>query len=259
MPPIKNVTLSIDQPVALGATGDIVKQIQEWLCWHHSADGFSPSVQIDGHYGDATVESVKLFQRAIAVPVPETGVVDPETFNRMVAPMRAVLQPIDVTPKLGDLVVRYARQHCLQHPLEVGGQNRGPWVRLYMAGHEGDGWPWCAGFAGFCLQQAVESAPFKSIGFALSFSCTALAVNAQHAGHFVRGNGKKPSIAIGSLFLRRKSGSDSAWEHTGIITELNETTCRTTEGNTNSGGSREGYEVCDRIRSYKDLDFISVG
>ena len=30
------------------------------------------------------------------------------------------------------------------------------------------------------------------------------------------------------------------------------------EGNTNDGGSREGHEVCRRIRSFKDKDFIQT-
>jgi hypothetical protein len=32
----------------------------------------------------------------------------------------------------------------------------------------------------------------------------------------------------------------------------------TIEGNTNDDGSREGYEVCRRFRSYQKTDFILI-
>lgn len=38
---------------------------------------------------------------------------------------------------------------------EVGGNNRGPKVRAYLASCGlGEGWPWCAAFVTFCLHQA---------------------------------------------------------------------------------------------------------
>ena len=69
-------------------------------------------------------------------------------------PMIAALSPIAPDGPLGRLVVAYARQHLVQHPQEVGGENRGPWVRLYTQGREGEDSPWCAGFATFILEQA---------------------------------------------------------------------------------------------------------
>ena len=43
------------------------------------------------------------------------------------------------------------------NPREIGGQNMGPWVRLYMDGREGAEFPWCAGFVCFVLAQACEA------------------------------------------------------------------------------------------------------
>jgi hypothetical protein len=46
--------------------------------------------------------------------------------------------------------------------------------------------------------------------------------------------------------------------HTGIVLEANNDFYHTIEGNTNDEGSREGYEVCKRIRGYKKKDFILI-
>jgi hypothetical protein len=59
--------------------------------------------------------------------------------------------------RLGQLVIAYARQHLKSHPREVGPDNSGPWVRLYMDRRDGPAWPWCAGFSCFILKQAAET------------------------------------------------------------------------------------------------------
>jgi len=52
--------------------------------------------------------------------------------------MTKALEEISPNKKgLGQMVVAYAEQYLEQHPREVGGQNKGPWVRLYMEGNEG--------------------------------------------------------------------------------------------------------------------------
>ena len=52
--------------------------------------------------------------------------------------MRA-LKPISSRGRsLNELVIAFAEQHMNEHPREIGGQNRGPWVRLYMKGKERD-------------------------------------------------------------------------------------------------------------------------
>lgn len=97
----------------------------------------------------------------------------------------------------------------MQAPREIGGQDKGPWVRLYMDGNEGHAWPWCAGFASFILKQASTSlnvpAPVRT-----SFSCDILAAGAQEKGKFLDGS-KLPNrkqITPGSLFLVKKTATD---------------------------------------------------
>lgn len=222
-----------------------VKLIQEWLCLHGRVVG------TDGDFGSATEKAVKAFQADSGLA--STGIVDSNTFAKLVAPMQAALQPLAPTGgSLGDMVVAYAQQHLRQHPREVGGQNRGTWVRLYMNGNEGEQWAWCAGFVCFCLKQACDTLNLTT-PITPSFSCDALATSAKSHHILVDHSHIKP----GSLFLVKKSASD--WIHTGIVISVDTHTCETIEGNTNDDGSREGYEVCARTRAFSDkLDFILI-
>ena len=109
----------------------------------------------------------------------QTGRVNQRTFSALVAPMRAVLRkPVRKPKSLGIAMLICAKAHLAQSPREVGGPNRGPWVRLYTGGNEGDQWAWCAGFVTFILKQASElmGAPMPIAG---SVGCDQLAAQAK--------------------------------------------------------------------------------
>lgn len=241
--------LILDRNYKLGDQGGKVKLIQEWLCLH----GFL--ITIDGDFGPATDRAVRAFQAREGLLV--DGDVGNNTFSRLIAPIGRALAPVPGSRErgiLGDCIVAYARQHLEQHPREVGGQNRGPWVRLYMGGNEGDAWAWCAGFAMFCVRQACQALGI-ACSLETSYSCDELAKRASAAGLLLdeltaQNNGLHP----GSLFLVRRTATD--WTHVGIVTRVGEGAFDTIEGNTNDEGSREGYEVCARTRGFKDKDFI---
>lgn len=236
--------LGLDKSLQPGDKNGQVKLIQEWLSLH------GEHVGIDGDFGPATQSAVKDFQNKVGLP--STGIVDANTFEQLIAPMRAALQPIAANNRsLGDLVVAYAQQHLVQHPREVGGQNMGPWVRLYMNGKEGVPWAWCAGFVCFCLKKASETLG-EQLPIRPSFSVDELANSAKQKGRFVAQN----EAGAGSFFLVRKSPTD--WIHTGIVVSTAAEAFRTIEGNTNDDGSREGYEVCARSRAYGKTDFILI-
>jgi hypothetical protein len=56
-----------------------------------------------------------------------------KTFSALIYFIKEALKPIDPSNRTArQLVVAYARQHLKQNPVEVGGENKGPWVRLYM-------------------------------------------------------------------------------------------------------------------------------
>lgn len=223
------------------------KRVQEWLCLHNR------QVVIDGDFGPVTEDAVASFQTDVGLNA--TGVVDEESHFALVGPMLLALEmQIDASIPFGEATLAFANAHLAQHPREVGGANRGPWVRLYMNGKDGPDWLWCAGFVTFCMKQAAEalevSMPIKG-----SFSCDSLAAQAKEAGIFLSERSAEPEdITPGSIFLSRRTSFD--WTHTGLVSDARDTLFKTIEGNTNDEGSRNGYEVCARSRGYSKKDFI---
>jgi len=242
--------LILDKVYKKGSRGKKVKLIQEWLC----LQGFG--LKVDGDFGSATDYAIREFQKREKLK--KDGIVGPKTFSKLIEPMKNTLKDISKGNKsLGEMVVAYAKQHLKQHPREIGGQNKGPWVRLYMKGYEGEAWPWCAGFASFILNQACDTLDV-SLPLKTSFSCDILAAGAKGKGIFLRGSkiSDRKKITPGSFFLERRTSTD--WTHTGIVVDAEDAVFLTMEGNTNDEGSREGYEVCSRIRGYKNKDFVLI-
>lgn len=238
-----------DGEIGVGARGRRARLVQEWLCLH------GVNVVVDGRYGPATAAAVRAFQSRAALRA--TGTVNRTTFEAMLAPLAAARRPLPAGPGLGSMTVAYAEQHLGQHPREIGGQNMGPWVRLYMKGNEGSAWPWCAGFACFVLGQAAATLAAEP-PVAASFSCDLLASDATTRGCFLPGSRVRTArdVPVGSLFLSRRVAGD--WVHTGIVAAVDGDTFETIEGNTNDAGDREGYEVCRRVRGLRGKDFIVV-
>lgn len=242
--------LKLDAPKKRGSSGEKVRLIQGWLCLR----GFK--LVVDGGYGGATARQVRAFQKANGLPV--TGIVDDATYEELVQPMMAALSPIAPDGPLGWLVVAYARQHLVQHPQEVGGENRGPWVRLYTQGQEGKDSPWCAGFATFVLDQACLA---RGVARPLPKTLACDDMQACAGDRFL--SQPKPSqrkrITPGSFFLRpNPPGVEPRYAHTGIVVQADADTFKSIEGNTNDEGSAEGFEVCARVHGYRGLDFIII-
>ena len=233
-----------------GAKKGLVTLVQEWLCLH------GLGVLIDGDFGAGTDYAVRRFQ--LDNGLTDDGVVGRKTFAALVKPMKRAIAPIAPGRRsLGQLVVAYARQHFKQSPREVGGQNKGPWVRLYMSGQQGVDWPWCAGFASYVLRQACDTLGVP-LPFATSVSCDTLAAAGKERDRFVPGQKARGGngVSPGSFFLKRRTATD--WVHTGLVVRAVDNVFETIEGNTNDDGSREGYEVCRRVRGYKSMDFLRV-
>lgn len=237
-------------PIASGAKGVSAKRVQEWI----TLNGFA--VVIDSQFGAATEKRLKDFQAAKGLAT--TGVVDARTHERLVAPLVAAIAPIAAGKlSLGALTVAYARQHVAQHPMEAGGDNRGPWVRAYMS-TDGPEWRWCAGFVCFALEQACKTLG-KPMPIASSGSCDVLAMEAKQKKCFVPGSSVASGAVakaklVGGLFLVRKSPTD--WVHVGIVSGADAATLDTLEGNTNDDGSANGFEAVARTRNYAGKDFI---
>ncbi len=242
--------LELDKNYKKDTKGPKVRLIQEWLCLHQF------HCRIDGDFGPATDDRVRGFQSKMKLKV--NGVVGKNTFAALIKPMTDALSSIPPGNRsLGQMIIAYAVHHLKQHPREIGGENMGPWVRLYMQGRQGRDWPWCAGFASFVLKQACNSLN-RPLPFETSPSCDLLAASGMEKGVFLRepSAADRMKIAQGSLFLSRRIPGD--WVHTGIVIKAEGEFFRTVEGNTNDEGSREGYEVCERARGYKNKDFLLV-
>jgi hypothetical protein len=238
--------LSLGRELGYGSEGPDVKRLQEWL----NLNGYG--LGIDGDFGRVTEDAVRRFQKEKRMK--QTGKVNQRTFSALVAPMSAVLaKPVRKPKSLGTAILTYAKAHLAQQPREVGGPNRGPWVRLYTGGNEGEHWAWCAGFVSFVLKQACElmGTPMPIAG---SVGCDQLASQAKAKNLFIAEQYARERLSPGSLFLVRKSPTD--WTHTGIVAEIHPEFFRTIEGNTNDDGVREGYEVCTLTRSYTSKDFV---
>ena len=243
--------IEFKNPIKQRARGMRAQRVQEFL----TLNGFS--VSIDADFGPATKRRVEDFQAARGLAT--TGVVDFKTHVELVAPVVRALKPISTRGRnLSSLTSAYAKQHIKQSAREVGGNNRGPWVRIYL-GWDGPGALWCAGFVCFALEQAGhtlgEKPPIKS-----SSSCDVLANEAKRANVFVSetrvrsGKFPKSELVPGSFFLIRRVPGD--WFHVGIVTEAAKDSFDTAEGNTDSGGSSNGYEAAERTRNYRAKDFI---
>ncbi|MDA1235119.1 MAG: peptidoglycan-binding domain-containing protein [Acidobacteria bacterium] len=224
-----------------------MQRLQEWL----NIRGFG--VVVDSDFGPVTAQAVGRFQASVRLPT--TGRLDDATFGELVAPMvRTLRHPRRGRATLGAMIVAAGNRHLREHQIETGGQNCGPWVRLYMKGNDGATWAWCAGFVGFLLEQARQKLE-RPMPIAGSFSCDSLAAQAKDTGLFVgERDVMRGAIPAGSFFLVRRSATDRT--HAGVVTRSGPDAFDTIEGNTNDDGSREGFEVCARTRGYKDKDFI---
>jgi hypothetical protein len=251
---IKN-ELRLRKAIEVGTKGLMARRVQEWLNLH------GLGLDIDGDFGNITKKKVAEFQEVSGLP--RSGGVDDKTYEVLSEPLKRTLikLPVDDGETLGSLTLKYAQLHLQEHPRETGGQNCGPWVRLYMKGNEGQQWPWCAGFVTFALKQASQALGVSS-PVSGSFSCDSFASQGKAASCFVNeselsnGSVDPESLSVASAFLVRRTSSD--WTHTGFVTRFDEDSFETIEGNTNDDGDREGYEVCSRTRGYGSKDFILI-
>lgn len=257
--------LHVDQTARRGRRGETVRLIQEWLCLNDC------DVMIDGKYGSATEQAVRDFQGATGV-LPTTGEVDGQTFAMLIRPMAEALRAIEPPQgaTLGQMVAAYALQHLRNRAREIGGRNRGPWVRLYLHGDQRPRDPqvsqgaesWSASFVSTVLAQAADA---MGVAPPLEYhsNCTRMAEDARRQQRFVSGEQARRNprtVPTGSILLLRHEGHRDAWHHAGIVTQALDRFVRTIEGNTayNTIEPPSGHEVTRQMRSYGSLDFIVV-
>jgi len=246
---------TVKLPLERGSKGAAVKLLQEWLSLNEC------KLSIDGAYGAATEATVRKFQTKARISA--TGIVDEEAWNALLLPLRNATRPLSTTAEtFAQRVVAAARQHLKSHPMEIGGQHAGPWVRLYMNGKEGRDWPWAAGFVTYIFAQASEGLKTDRNPLKPTASCDILASQAADKDillsekEIAKDAEKKKLLRPGAIFVVRAAKTSTDYIHTGIVTAVQDEYFETVEGNTNDGGDSEGYEVCRRLRGYGNKDFI---
>lgn len=130
---------------------------------------------------------------------------------------------------------------------EATRSNDGPWVEAIQrvtGNRKGD--PWCASFVTFVLDIAYRG----ENPLVRSASCDVLLADAQKKGWLTT------TPEPGDVFLVMRTSTDAV--HTGFVTQVGKLSVRTCEGNTNDGGSRDGWGVFSRQRRIDGLQFIRI-
>ncbi len=141
---------------------------------------------------------------------------------------------------------------------EPKGSNNGPMVNVYLASVGlVPGYAWCQAFVYWCYQQAAiqlqEDDPVIKTGGALNcWNKTDAKQRITRSEAWAQPALLKP----GDQFIMNYGHGAG---HTGIIEKIEGSILHTIEGNSNTNGSREGYEVVRHKRSLNDkliLGFI---
>jgi hypothetical protein len=120
---------------------------------------------------------------------------------------------------------------------EEGGNNRGPEVERYLAqAGLGPGNPWCAAFMKWCMAQVGVKVSANAYSPSWFIPSRVIWTHGQGFRYY-------PCSVFGIWF-----NSLGRIGHVGFVMWSNGKTCRTVEGNTNNGGSREGDSVMVRYR-----------
>ena len=239
--------LSIAAPLQQGSTGPLVRLGREYPFNLWSA---APVVAIDGQYGPGTAAAVRQFQRGLGLQ--DTGECDQATFALLVKPMADAIGTPLARPTLAETVVAVAQTHLKSKPREVGSNNSGPWCRLYTRDAVDGFESWCAAFASSIVGWAAEAQGVAS-PVTHTLSCDSIGHEAGISGRL------RVTARPGDIFLlRQEPRVDRQWHHAGVVVAVGFSTVDTIEGNTNEGGSPDGFGVFARTRSFQGLDFAGV-
>lgn len=134
---------------------------------------------------------------------------------------------------------------------EVGRSNSGAAVNAYLKRTGlGPGYPWCQAFVYWCIDEVCVSHRVDN-PYVRTASCAVAAAWATDHNVLVAA----PVVGDQFLLYGRPEGYRRAC-HTGFVTAVANGRIETIEGNTNPGGSRDGYGVFRRRRLIDGLRFV---
>jgi hypothetical protein len=264
-------------PITANSGGHDVIRLQEWLVVRGIIVGSNPGAPpsspaaagIDGGFGAGTRTGCDAFAAANGLA---NGTVDAAFWQALTGGIEAAFTFRSARPAIGDAVMETARTHLAQKPIEarrlvngrlIGQDNTGPWVRAYCSGVSDE---WCQGAASQWVKQAFaalnRSPPFPLVALdVLPLYVPSIVSSANKAGRLVVGQGEAPVPAGSFFFVRGPVHGEASHVHVGITVSpiRGDSTFDTIEGNSNTDGSINGFEVCQRIRRRATCDFGLLG
>ena len=157
-----------------GDRGPAVRTLQELL------NDWQLPVSVDGGFGPQTERAVRAFQSQHldkhGRPLVVDGAVGPLTWWSLKHPRRAIsVDPVIRYERMphttyggttwGRKALKAAIGELKAEAREIGGNNKGKWVRKYLNDLAPEGSSWCAAFVSWCFAQSGAPMPFKySVG-----------------------------------------------------------------------------------------------
>jgi hypothetical protein len=233
-------------PLQRGEISDDVKALQSRL----NDLRFGPLV-VDGHFGEGTGNAVMHFQArnsaADGRPLAIDGEVGAVTWAALFGPGAVFsTQAFDSNSPLRDLVIDIAASQTgvVERP---HGSNRGPEVDVYVSttGLDPAGaFPWCVCFLYWVFEQAAK---LKHMDNPLPKTAGVIALwnlgRATEAQVVRKSEASAQTVKPGMIFFL---GLGNGKGHAGLVIEVHGDHVITIEGNTNPGGSSDGYGVFRR-------------
>lgn len=248
MPPV-NVTVAWPFPGRVVKAGESNPELVIVVQRQLNAAGCGPVAE-DGLFTRDVALAVKRFQMrfpdADGLPLKVDGEVGPLTWAALFGTEPAVT---DATPSLTMAAVALAVSEIGVQE-EPPGSNRGPRVDEYLQTVGLDpasgSFPWCAAFVYFCFNEASrqhrQPNPLVKTASVLSHWNRAEQAGARRI-KAAEASARPELVRPGQIFVM-DFGKGAG--HTGVIREIRAGKLVTIEGNTNTGGSREGIGVFER-------------
>ena len=191
------------------------------------------------------VETIKLVQRALDVDV--DGDAGPQTWGAIAKRLGLTIPGTGMSTKLSELAEIAESQIGVEE--DKARTNRGAAILKYQQSTnlDGQGWPWCAAFVDWCLQEFLSRhMEYARMGLKRAQTAAAFGLidwGKQQRCHLFRGEHEAPQRGDIVVF---------SFSHCGIVTDVNAQgrDFHSVEGNTNTDGSREGYIVARKARTY---------
>lgn len=260
-------------PIDATSSDKDILRLQEWLVVRgigvgenaNAAPGTAAAVGIDGDFGPSTLAGCATFAAAAGLP---SAVVNAAFWQALTVGMAAAFAFRSAQPNVGDAVIETARAHLVQRPLEArryvdsglrGRDNSGPWVRAYCLGISDQ---WCQGAASQWVKQAFAALgrplPFPLDGQGIAPLYVPSIVGSARRNHRLVLGASSTAVPAGSFFFVCGTiNGQPSHTHVGVTISPTRPDGRfdTIEGNANTDGSQNGWEVCQRTRSRATCDF----